>query len=521
QVSLGENPEDVFITITIDEGPVYTLGNVRLGGDFAVPRDDLLAALTVASGDTFSRREVSASQEAIGDRLGEDGYAFPDITITTQEHEAGRKVDLNFIVTSGRRFYVRRIQFSGNIGNQDTVYRREMRIVEGSLFSPTLIRRSRERLNRLPFVDSVGVRSERVPGREDMLDVVVTINEGGPGTFTASVGYGSNGFQFALNLDLHSAFGSGNNVKLGFSRSETTERINVSYREPYYTLDGISRTLSADFKRTDTENTETTAEWIANSWGLGAVYGIPRSEFATLRLGWGYDSIQIDETDQTSTEIRDFLATNGDRFAGLNLTLGYTHDTRDRVVFPNAGTIHRITLKGGAPNHDYPYYKLGYGFDTYRPLFGETVLSFGLKADYGEGYGDDFTTLPFFDRFYAGGPDSVRGFRNSSLGPRDSQGDAAGGDVGLEATLALLFPPPNFSGADEPIGPRRTRMSLFIDAGNVFTDADSFEASELRLTYGVGFTWLSPIGPLKFSLARPFDDEPDDELEAFQFNISF
>ncbi|MEM6987248.1 MAG: outer membrane protein assembly factor BamA, partial [Pseudomonadota bacterium] len=517
----GENPKDVFITVTIDEGPIYTIGEVRLGGDFTVPREDLLAALTVASGDIFSRREVSASQEAIGDRLGQDGYAFPDIAISTKEYEDERKVDLNFIVTGGRRFYVRRIEFQGNLGNRDYVYRREMRIVEGSLFSPTLIRRSRERIQRLPFVDLVGIRSERVAGRDDLVDIIVTITEGGPGTFTASVGYGSNGAQFALNLDLHSAFGSGNNVKLSFSRTETTQKYDISLREPYYTLDGISRTLSANLKRTDTKNTETTAKWVANSWGLGALYGIPRSEFATLRLGWGYDSIQIDETDQSSTEITDFLAANGDRFAGLNLTLGYTHDTRDRIAFPTVGTVHRLTLRGKAPNHDYPYYKLGYGFETYRPLFGETVLSFGLNADYGAGYGDDFETLPFFDRFFSGGADSVRGFRGSSLGPRDSQGDAAGGDVGLEATLALLFPPPNLTGQEETIGPRKTRMSLFIDAGNVFTDTDSFDTSDLRLTYGIGLTWLSPIGPLKFSLARPFEEEPDDELESFQFNISF
>lgn len=522
QVSLGENPEDVFITITIDEGPIYTVGAVRVGGDFSVPHTDLVKAVSIKSGDVFSRREISASQEAIGDRLGEDGYAFPDINITTQEHEEDRKVDLNFIVSGGRRFYVRRINFFGNLGNRDQVYRREMRIVEGSLFSPTLLRRSRERIQRLPFVGTVNIRSERVPGREDLLDIQVTINEGGPGSFSASVGYGSNGAQFALNLDLHSAFGSGNNVKLGFSRSDTTEKYDISLKEPYYTQDGISRTLFANLKRTKTEEIETTASWIANSWGIGATYGIPRSEFSTLRLGWGYDSIQIDETSQTSDEIKDFLAANGDRYAGLNLTLGYTHDTRDRLAFPSVGTVHRITLNGGAPNHDYPFYKLGYSMETYRPLFGETVLSFGMQADYGAGYGDKYESLPFFNRYYAGGVDSVRGFKGRSLGPRDSRGDAAGGDVRTEATLALLFPPPiGGSERDEALQPMRTRMSLFVDAGNVFTDTDSYDTSDLRLSYGIGLTWLSPVGPLKFSYAQPIDERDDDNVENFQFNISF
>jgi len=250
QVSLGENPEDVFITVTVDEGPIYTLGAVRLGGDFRVPREDLLEAITVASGDIFSRREISASQEAIGARLGEDGYAFPDISISTEEDDTARTVDLNFIVSGGQRFYIRRIEFSGNVSNRDAVYRREMRIVEGSLFSPVLLRRSRERIQRLPFVDAVGIRSDRVAGRDDLLDVQVNVTEGGPGTFSASVGYGSNGAQFALNLDVHSAFGSGNNVKLSFSRSDTTQNYSISLTEPYYTDDGISRTLSANWKKT-------------------------------------------------------------------------------------------------------------------------------------------------------------------------------------------------------------------------------------------------------------------------------
>ncbi len=521
QVSLGENPEDVFITVTVDEGPIYTLGAVRLGGDFRVPREDLLEAITVASGDIFSRREISASQEAIGARLGEDGYAFPDISISTEEDDTARTVDLNFIVSGGQRFYIRRIEFSGNVSNRDAVYRREMRIVEGSLFSPVLLRRSRERIQRLPFVDAVGIRSDRVAGRDDLLDVQVNVTEGGPGTFSASVGYGSNGAQFALNLDVHSAFGSGNNVKLSFSRSDTTQNYSISLTEPYYTDDGISRTLSANWKKTDTDEVETTSKWVANQWGLGASYGIPRSEYSTLRLGWGYDSIQIDETDASSDEITSFLAEHGDQFAGLNLTLGYSHDTRDTLAFPTRGTIHRLNLKGGVPNHDYPHYKLTYGFDTYAPLFGDTVLSLGVQADYGKGYGDTFETLPFFDRYYAGGVDSVRGFRGRSLGPRDSQGDAAGGDFRALGTLALLFPPPIGGDSEDSLAPRRTRMSLFLDAGNVFTDYDSFSASGLRLSYGIGLTWLSPVGPLKFSLAKPIEEEDGDDLEPFQFNISF
>ncbi len=521
QVSLGERPEDIFITITLDEGPVYTLGAVRLGGDFRVPREDLLDALTVTSGEIFSRQQVSASQQAISDRLGEDGYAFPEIAISTDEDSDARTVDLNFIVTGGQRFYIRRIQFIGNVGNRDEIYRREMRIVEGSLFSPSLLRRSRERIQRLPFVDRVTIRTDRVTGRDDLLDVQVTLSEGGPGNFSASVGYGSNGAQYSLNLDVHSAFGTGNNVKLSFSRSATTENYSLSLTEPYYTDDGISRTLSANWRETDTDNVETTSKWVANSWGLGATYGIPRSEYSTLRLGWGYDSIQIDETDSSSDEITDFLADHGDRFSGLNLTLGYTFDTRDRLAFTSDGTIHRLNLEGGAPNHDYPYYKLGYGFEAYKPLFGETVLSLELEADYGQGYGDAFENLPFYDRYFAGGVDSVRGFRGQSLGPRDSEGDAAGGDFRALGTLAVLFPPPFTDDNSDSLAPRRVRMGMFIDAGNVFTDFDSFDASDLRLSYGVGLTWFSPIAPLQFSLAWPFERQAGDDLERFQFNISF
>lgn len=520
QVSLGEDERDVFITVHIKEGDKFAIGDVRIGGNYDMPTEELRKLVELQPGDTFSRQRINESSRAIGERLGQDGFAFAKASVDTREREAEAVVDLNLIVDAGQRFYVRRVEFAGNFSNRDEVFRRQMRIVEGSVFSPVLLRRSRERIQRLAFVDAVDIRTERVPGVDDQLDIVVSISEGRPGTFSASMGYGSSGAQFGVNLELHSAFGSGENLKLSFSRSDVTESYSISHTQPFFTTDGISQTLSAHHRKTDTDDYETTANWIANSWGVKASYGIPRNEYGTLRLGMGYDSIQIDATDGTSEEIEQFLEENGDTFAGFNAEIAYVHDTRDRFAFPRKGMYHRIGVDGNLANNDYPYFKLGYRTDGYVPLGGEFVFGMHARVDYGKGYGD-FDTLPFYDRFYAGGVSSVRGFNSQSLGPTDSNEDSSGGDFRVLGSLELLFPPPFGKRDENDPTPRRTRMSAFIDAGNVFATRDDFDADDLRLTYGLGLTWLAPVGPLKFSIAKPFEEEEGDDLESFQFEISF
>lgn len=520
QVSLGEDERDVFITVHIKEGDKFGVGDVRIGGNYDMPTEELRKLVELQPGDTFSRQRINESSRAIAERLGQDGFAFAKANVDSRERETEAVVDLNLIVDAGQRFYVRRVEFVGNFSNRDEVFRRQMRIVEGSVFSPVLLRRSRERIQRLAFIDAVDIRTERVPGVEDQLDIVVSITEGRPGTFSASMGYGSSGAQFGVNLELHSAFGSGENLKLSFSRSDVTEKYSISHTQPFFTTDGISQTLSAHHRKTDTDDYETTANWIANSWGVKASYGIPRNEYGTLRLGMGYDSIQIDATDGTSEEIEKFLDNNGDTFAGFNAEIAYVHDTRDRFAFPRKGMYHRIGVDGNLANNDYPYFKLGYRTDGYVPLGGEFVFGMHARVDYGKGYGD-FDTLPFYDRFYAGGVSSVRGFNNQSLGPTDTNEDSSGGDFRVLGSLELLFPPPFGKRDENDPTPRRTRMSAFIDAGNVFATRDDFDADDLRLTYGLGLTWLAPVGPLKFSIAKPFEEEEGDDLESFQFEISF
>jgi len=395
-----------------------------------------------------------------------------------------------------------------------------MRIVEGSVFSPVLLRRSRERIQKLAFIDAVDIRVERVPGVEDQIDVVVNITEGRPGTFSASMGYGSGGAQFGLNLDLHSAMGSGENFKLSFSRSDVTQKYSISHTQPFFTTDGISQTLSAHRRKTDTDNYQTTAKWIANSWGLGVSYGIPRTEYDSLRIGLGYDVVDIAATTGTSDEINELIERDGNKYSGVNAELAYVRDTRDRFAFPNKGMFHRIGLEGTVAGSDYPYLKLGYKTDAYFPLVGDLVLAGHAQVDYGTGYGDQ-ENQPFFERYYAGGVGSVRGFTNQSLGPQDSNNDSAGGDFRVLGSLELLFPPPLGKRDENDVSPRRTRMSAFIDAGNVFATKDDFSADELRISYGVGLTWLAPVGPLKFSLAKPLETKEGDELERFQFEIAF
>jgi len=512
QVSISPDKKDIFITIKIDEGERYTVGDVRLAGELAVAEDELHGLLQLESGASFSRARMNAGSDAITERLGEDGYAFANVNVVPEIDDQQRRVDLTYFVDPGKRAYVRRISFRGASGTEDRVFRREMRLMEGGRFDPALLRRSRVRLQRLRFVQAVTVETPRVPGRDDQVDVVFAITEGPSGSFTIGAGYGSDGFLFNLGLTQDNLFGSGERMSFNFDNSESINQLEASFTDPYYTPEGISRTWRAYIRETDASKVGSTTDYISDSYGASLGFNVPITEFANLGLGAAFDRTEITETADTSDEIQGYLAANGTRFDVFSLTSSLSHDTRNRTVFAETGTLNRVNLQLGVPGSDVEFFKLGYRFEWYTPLSERLVLSTNARLDYGDGYGD-FNELPFFERYFAGGVRSLRGYKGGSLGPRDSTGDAAGGDFRSLGSLELIFPPPF---VEEP---GSTRFSLFVDAGNVFADVDDWDADVLRGSYGIAFVWLSPVGPLTFSLAEAFNDEPGDDLDSFQFTI--
>lgn len=525
QVTITPDKQDIYINVNISEGDKFSISDSRVvGGDVLEP-EVLDKIVSFTAGETFSRARISSINKQLTDSLGSEGYAFAKVDVLPRVDEEGKKVDLTFKIDPGKRVYVRRIKFHGNTKTRDEVLRREMRQMEGGYYSTAAVNRSRVRIQRLPFVESLNMDRRRVPGTDDQVDLEFSVTERFAGSFSANVGYSqTSGIVFGLQLDQENAFGSGKSLSLNLSRNDASNVYSISYNNPYYTVNGVSRGFTAFFRETDAGE-DNVASYLADRWGLGMNFGVPLTEYDFLRFNLNYEDTEITTTSSTPKAFSDFIDANGDEYGLFLLSSTYTHDTRDRTIFPNKGNLQRLKFEATVPGSDLDYYKVSYLNTHFFPIADR--ITFALKGDlaYGEGYGET-TDLPFFEKYYAGGIRSIRGFDSNSLGPRSADKDSAiGGNARVLASAQLLFPAP-FA-----LESRSVRMGLFVDAGNVFDDFDDIgnpsAANELvkannnkiRSSAGVSLEWLAPIGPLVFSIAKPIDDEEGDDLQEFQFSI--
>lgn len=513
QVTITPDKKDIYITLNLDEGELYRIRQIELEGDLPVAREELEDRLRISEDELFSRKAINESRSALSDRLAASGYAFANINVVPEVDEENQQVDVRFVVDPGQRTYVRRISFSGHTATQDQVYRRELRQLEGARYSPQNVDRSRVRLQRLPQVQEVRAETQRVPGTEDQVDIDYEITERATGSLSLGVGYStSQGVVFNVGVRQQNLLGTGRDLTLNVDNTETSRRFIVRYTNPYYTDWGVSRSLRFSYQETDPRDVFSTADYFRDSGSVGVEYGIPMSEFDTLSLGIGVEGTRIRTTDSTPQEVLDYLEENGVEYGFLEGTIGYARDTRNRTIYAEQGSLHRVSADVALPGSDLEFYKLGYRFEGYTPLTETVVGSVSANVGYGAGYGET-DSLPFFRRYYGGGIRSVRGYETGSLGPKYPDGDATGGDLRTTGSFELVFPPPL---AD--VG-SQTRLSVFYDFGNVYASTDEFEPSELRSAVGVSFNWRSPIGPLSFSFAEALDPEPEDQTERFQFTI--
>lgn len=514
QVTLTPDKKDLYITINVSEGEKYDVDKIDVKPRKKVKDiDTLVEKVEVEEGETFSRAKIADSIRKMKESLGDEGYAFADVDVLPKVDEKDHQVELDFVVDPGKRVYIRNIRFFGNTKTRDEVFRREMRQLEGSWYSESKIKRSQVRIQRLPFVETVNIERKRVPGRDDLIDLEVTVTERLAGSFTAGIGYSqAEGMLINLALSQENAFGSGKRLSINFNNSSSNTVYSVGYTNPYYTIDGVSRGFNAFYRKTDAGALDV-VDYIADRWGLGMSYGIPLTEYDGLRLSLNYENISIKTSSQTPSEIQDFVDTNGDLYDEYTLNSTFTHDTRDRTVFATEGNLQRLRLELAVPGSDLDYYKLSYRNVLLFP-FGKRVTLQGMAdVAYGDSY-NETSDLPFFEKYYAGGIRSVRGYRANSLGPRTiSTDDPFGGNFRTLASMELFFPAP--FAADN----RSVRMGAFVDAGNVFVDYDDFDENELRMAAGLSFEWLSPVGPLVFSIADPINDKEGDSTQQFQFSI--
>jgi outer membrane protein insertion porin family len=513
QVTITPDRKDLFITVNIKEGEQYSVSSIKMEGEFIIKKEELESLIKIKAGDVYSRSKITESTTDIGNKLGNFGYAFANINVIPDIDEKNKTVGLTFFVDPGKRAYVRRINFSGNYVTSEEVLRREMRQMEAGWYSSSQVNRSKIRIQRLPYITSVNVDTKRVPGSDDQVDLNVAVVERMSGSFTIGAGYSqSQGLSLNLGVTEDNFKGTGKRVSTKINASKSTQTLSLSLTDPYYTLDGISRTMGFIYQSTNTDNLSI-SNFLLDRKSLFMGFGVPLTEFDSFNTSLNLINNDVTTSATSAQEIIDFVNTYGQSNTVLSWTNSYIHDTRNRTVFPDSGDYQIFSFIPTLPGSDLTYYKVNYNGKLYYPVK-KLVLSLRANLGYANSYGkEDTAVVPFYDKYYTGGYNSVRGFKDNSLGPRGSTGSAIGGDVKTVGNAEVFFPTPFLEDT------ANFRMSVFYDVGNVFATADDFEISQLRSSVGIGATWLSPIGPLTFSYAKPIRYFEGDDLQQFQFNV--
>ena len=513
QVSIGPDKKDIYVTINVNEGNQYILREIKLAGTFVVPEEELRQLIDAEVGEIFSRRQVVASTERISNRLGNDGYAFARVNPIPEVEEESKSVDLTFFIDPGKRVYVRRINISGNQYSRDEVFRRELRQMEGGWYTQAGVEGSRRRIQRLAFVEQVEIETVRIPGEDDVVDLDIVVSERLAGSFSIGAGLSdSQGAVITSSVSQDNFLGTGKQVSFSINTSRVNTIFSLNYTDPYHTIDGVSRGFGFSYLSTDAEEADI-SDFDSDQFSLRANYGIPLTEVDRVSIAADLRNTEIDISDtDASDEIIEFLEDNGETFVNLNVTALYLHDTRNRRVFGTEGFYQRARLEFAFPYSELEYYKIDYENLWLLPLTKIFTLATRSEIGYGDSYGDT-TDLPFFEKFRAGGTGSVRGFRDNTLGPQDSNDDAFGGNFVTTASVEVYFPIPAIA------DPRSLRFGIFADVGNVFEDFDEFESSDLRGSLGLEVNLITGLGGVTFSFASPFNDDDEDETEFFQFEF--
>jgi outer membrane protein insertion porin family len=547
QVAISPNKKDIFVTINIEEGDVYTVSEIKLVGDMVIDEALLSRFVLAQPGSVFNQNLLTQSAELMSFRLGEEGYANADIEPVPELDRETKEASITFYVNPKNRVYVRNINFNGVNQVDDEVFRREMRQMEGAYLSNTQVDRSKIRLQRLPFVEKVEVDNSPVTGSADLVDVNFDIEYRMPGQFSGGIGY-SESQKIMLNGSIvHTNFlGTGERIALQLNSGKYQKLYSLSHSDPYRTMDGVRRTVSLNY-RDITQFTSAASDFSTTSAGATVDYGYPITEFQTLSFGATFQHSELVASETSTQQAQDWVLSNGNPFVQgespfsgtifgtefdtVELIAGWTYDSRNRALFANRGTRQQLFLSFAVPGSDVEYYQARYSFTKYFPLWSNKwTLRVNAELGVGEALGDT-TALPPYKQFYGGGPQSVRGFKESYLGPRDSYGRPYGGNMLVASQVELIIPLPEKWSS-------QARASLFYDVGNVFNTGEVLftdklgspieykpDVDELRSSVGIGVQWLAPLGLFRFSYAYPLnpysgnDRYYGDELERFQFSI--
>ena len=522
QVSITPDKKDIYITVNISEGDKYTVSSVKLAGETVVPAAELEKLIMVKPGEVFSREKLTETAKKIGDRLGNDGYAFANVNAVPVVDKEKHEVAFTFYVDSGRRVYVNRINVTGNTRTKDEVVRREFRQMEGAWYAADKIKRSRERVERLGYFSDVNLTTPAVAGTTDQVDIDLGVTEKPTGSIMVGAGFSSSeGLILSGSVSQNNLFGTGNQATVQINSGKINKVYSVSYTNPYFTPDGLS--LGYDLYRRDINTTSlsSVATYQDSTKGVGVRLGIPLNEKDSINLGLAYERFDLTVGTTSPIQYQDFVTKFGSSNDTVRADLGWARDSRDSLTYPTKGMLQRVYGEVGVPPGSLEYYKLSYQQQWFKPLSKNFTLMLNGEIGFGNGYAGK--PLPFFKNFYAGGVSSVRGYDTSTLGPKLNDPVngvvAAGGNKRVVGNAELFFPMPGLKD-DQSV-----RLSTFIDAGSTWGPDDylgrysSFNFKDLRYSTGVALSWISPVGPLKFSLAKPLNPKPGDRTQAFQFTL--
>jgi outer membrane protein insertion porin family len=516
QVSITPDKEDVYITINITEGPRYTVSDVKLAGDLPVPGPELARLIQLKPGDVFSREQLQSTTKAISDRLGTEGFAFANVNAVPDVNREKLQVAFTIFIDPGRRVYIRKINIAGNTRTRDEVIRREMRQLEAAWYDGARIERSKVRIKRLGYFEpDINVETPPVTGTTDQVDVDVTVVEKNTGTLLAGVGYSSaEKFVFNASVSQANILGTGNSLVAAINTSAVNRIISLAFSEPYYTVDGISRTLELYQRNTD-PGSIAVSQYTSSTYGAAVNFGVPITETDTVNVGFRYEHTQLSLVADSPPSYILYVAQFGSITNSYVLSGGWSRDTRDDILYPTRGRLQSLVTEVALPFGDLEYYKVNYLQQNFTPIYGDVVLMLRGDIGYADGYGG--LPLPFFKAFYAGGVGSVRGYQQSSLGPQDIFGNATGGKRKIVGNVEVFYPVLK--------GDKSVRLSGFVDAGQIYINGKDlperakFDLQGFRYSAGLGIAWNSPVGPLKFSYAFPLNDKPLDKIQRFQFQV--
>ena len=521
QVSITPDKKDIYLTISIREGNKFTMKNISLAGELLGKEKEFQSLLTVKSGQTFSSAKLAESTKAISEKLGSYGYAFAVINPQPDIRRDLSEVDITLVVDAGRRVYVRKVEITGNAKTRDLVIRREMRQFESSWFDSEKIRLSKERINRTGYVKDSEITTADVPGSPDQVDVNVKVEEKPTGAISLGAGFSSTEkLILSAGINQENAFGTGTSIGLNFALGKVNQSLAISQYDPYFTENGISRYTDLFYRLSKPLYYVGDTEYQIKSVGTNLKFGVPYTEVDRVFFGSGFEMYEINVTPNTPQPYQDYANAWGVRTPpggrvqtySIPATVGWARDGRDSALIPSKGSLQRLSGEVGTPLGNLLFYQLNAQFQQYYSFSKGNILSFNGEIGYGEAYGNK--PYPITKNYFVGGIGSVRGYAPGSLGPKYFNSTTGtflptGGQSKIVTNVEYTFPVPG-SGVDKTL-----RLFTFADGGNAFQDINL----SLRYSYGVGLSWISPLGPLKFSYGIPINAQPNDNIQRLQFQV--